>query len=154
MRNILISFDHDWFKKLENNEIIFEYRKVLPAEEVMAYFYVSNPIKAISGIAHFGRRELLSSWKDKFCDRPNEVLARINEYLDDCKYVVPILSFQKTQKIPLDKIRMDIPKFIVPRMYYYLDDSELLTYLNKNLSYIGPIKRNSFNYIKDDDICI
>ena len=47
----------------------------------------------------------------------------------------------------------DIPSFVVPRMYYYLDNTELLLYLKEKLIPIGPILENSFSVIADDDIC-
>ena len=61
--------------------------------------------------------------------------------------------FQKTVRIPLSKLREDIPDFIVPRMYYYLDGTGLLSYLEKELTPEDEIKINTFDVIKDDDIC-
>ena len=62
---------------------------------------------------------------------------------------MPILKFQKTNKINLSQLRIDIPKFIVPRMYYYIDDTELLSYLEENLYAIGDPTINNFLEIKD-----
>lgn len=153
MRTILLSFDANTFEMLEAGKKKFEYRKHLPKDEFVAFFYVSNPVKAITGKAFFGQRELLSTWMDKYADRPKEIRERIKEYLSDCRYVVPIKQFQKTTRIPLDKLRNDVPGFIVPRMYYYLDGTRLMSYLEKTLIPEGEIMTNFFDIIVDDDIC-
>lgn len=153
MSTILLSFESDWFFKLESGEKRFEYRKHFPKDQTTAYFYVSNPIKAISGIAHFDFRESLEEWKIKYADRSQEVQNRISDFALDCRFAVPLLSFQPTNRISLERLRQDIPGFIVPRMYYYIDDSDLLAYLNKNLIPQGQILRYSFDTIADADIC-
>lgn len=130
MNTILLSFEPEWFFLLESGQKKFEYRKHFPVgENTTVYFYVSNPIKAITGVAVFGKREKLIDWKEKYSDRPAEVMNRISEFMEDCTYAIPMLSFTKAIQIPLEKLRQDVENFIVPRMYYYLDDSDLLDYL-------------------------
>ncbi|WP_448899648.1 hypothetical protein [Clostridium perfringens] len=73
--------------------------------------------------------------------------------MTDCRYAVPMKTFTKTNKIPLDKLRNDLPNFIVPRMYYYIDDSELLEYLQTNLLPTEDTRINDFSFIADIDIC-
>lgn len=153
MRSILLSFQPEWFERLENGSLKFEYRKNLPAEPVKVYFYVSAPVKAISGIAYFDKPEKLIDWKDKYRNRSIEVQARIDDYLEDCRYAVPILSFQKTNKISLDILRNDISDFIVPRMYYYIENSKLEKYLEARLQNEGKKVENTFDIIMDEDIC-
>jgi predicted transcriptional regulator len=153
MRTMLLSFESNWFDKLENGETKFEYRKMLPSDAVTVYFYVSRPVMAISGIAHFGEREPLSSWLEKYSDRSADVIMRIKDYLADCNYAVPILDFLKTNKIPIKQLYSDLPTFVVPRMYYYLDNTDLLSYLNQNLRPIAPLMTNSFDAILDEEIC-
>ena len=126
MSTILLSFESDWFFKLEKGEKKFEYRKHFPKGKTRVYFYVSRPVMAITGVADFSDREDLSKWLEKFSDRPNEVQERIHEMLLDCRYAVPCLSFQPTNRISLAQLRSDMPDFIVPRMYYYLDELPLL----------------------------
>lgn len=152
MRTILLSFEPNWFDKLEKGEKKFEYRKNFPEGVTKAYFYVSNPVKAITGIAIFGEREKLEDWKEKYKDRPLDVKQKIDKLLINNKYAVPMLSFQPTNKIPLAKLRQDIPNFIVPRMYYYIDDSDLMDYLDNNLIHIGELRNNNFSVILDEDI--
>ncbi|MDB2108604.1 hypothetical protein PMW03_00440 [Clostridium paraputrificum] len=154
MSTILLSFEPDWFSFLESGKKKFEYRKHFPTgEDTTVYFYVSQPVKAITGIAHFGKRENLSDWLAKYSARPQEVKDRINDFMTDCRYAVPMKTFTKTNKIPLDKLRNDLPNFIVPRMYYYIDDSELLEYLQTNLLPTEDTRINDFSFIADIDIC-
>ncbi len=153
MKTILLSFDAETFELLEKGKKKFEYRKNLPEGEFVVYFYVSNPVKAITGKGYFGQRELLSTWIDKYADRPEEVQERIRDYLSDCRYVAPIYRFQKTIRLSLDKLREDMPGFIVPRMYYYLEGTALLTYLEKELISNEDILIHSFDIIENDDIC-
>lgn len=47
MKKILLSFKPFWAEKIMTGEKIYEYRKRFGNEPVMAYMYVSKPIKAI-----------------------------------------------------------------------------------------------------------
>ena len=153
MSTILLSFECDWFSLLESGEKKFEYRKHFPKGKTTVYFYVSKPVMAITGIAEFAEREELSDWLKKYEDRPSEVKERIADMMSDCKYAIPCVRFQKTNKIPLLKLRTDIDNFIVPRMYYYLDDLPMLKYLENTLKPIGNAIYHQFDVIADDDIC-
>ena len=153
MSTILLSFESDWFSLLESGDKKFEYRKHFPKGKTTAYFYVSKPVMAITGIAEFDEREELLTWKEKYKDKPIQVLNRIDEMLTDCRFAVPCLTFQPTNQISLNQLRKDFDDFIVPRMYYYLDDLPLLDYLKKNLTPSkGKIVHN-FELITNDDIC-
>ena len=66
---------------------------------------------------------------------------------------MPVIKFQMTNLISLKKLKNDIPKFMVPRMYYYLDGTELLDYLNQNLHTVGAPIINDFENFIDVDIC-
>ena len=153
MSTILLSFEADWFKKIESGEKKFEYRKHFPTGETTVYFYVSHPVKAITGKAVFGPRESLLDWKKRYKDRPHRVIERINEMLEDCRYAVPMHSFQATTMLPLEKLRVDIPDFVVPRMYYYLDNLPLLNYIQEHLLPIAEKVIFDFDNLSDDDIC-
>lgn len=139
---------------MENGSIKYEYRLNFPKEDkTLVFFYVSRPIKAISGIAVMGKREPLSSWLSEFASSDANLKNRIQSYLEDCRYAVPVLSFQKTNRIPLSKLQSDFENFVVPRMYYFIEDSELLQYLHQNLIAQGDPIINDFSLIKDEDIC-
>ena len=108
---------------------------------------------AITGIATFDEREELVGWKEKYSDRPRVVQDLIDEMLTDCRYAVPCLTFQPTNRLPLNKLREEIDNFIVPRMYYYIDDLPLLEYLKCNLVPTGEMLIHRFDTIEDEDIC-
>lgn len=154
MSTILLSFEPEWFSLLESGKKKFEYRKHFPdGDKTTVYFYVSNPVKAITGVAVFGNKEELCLWKEKYSDRPIEVKERISEFMEECNFAIPMLSFTRTIKISLKQLRTDIEGFIVPRMYYYIDDSDLLNYLKTNLTPLEETHQNDFSFISDDDIC-
>lgn len=44
-----------------------------------------------------------------------------------------IAEFQETTEIPLSELRSNLEKFIIPQMYYYIDDSPLLNYIEDHL---------------------
>ena len=153
MKTILLSFEPEWFEKVQSGKVIFEYRKQLPKEPVTVFFYVSRPIKAITGIAHFSAREPLADWLEKYSNRGCNVTNRIREYLEECNYVCRILDFQPTNQISLNALRNDLSTFIVPRMYYYIQEPSLVLYLNTHLIPSGDIIINDFSQVKDDNIC-
>ena len=64
-----------------------------------------------------------------------------------------ITNFQNTNMIPLEQLRNDLPGFVVPQMYYYIEDSLLLEYLENNLKPEGDLIKHSFKNITSDMIC-
>ena len=124
MRTILLSFQSEWYEKLVAGKMKFEYRMVLPKEETIVYFYVSKPIMAITGVAHFGARELLEDWLESYGKKNTETKKRIQNYMADCKYAARIYSYQETNAIKLQQLRKDIKGFAPPRMYYFIDETE------------------------------
>lgn len=48
-------------------------------------------------------------------------------------YVMEIQDFQQTTEIPLSALRKDLDRFIIPQMYYFLDDTPLLKYIENNI---------------------
>ena len=134
MSTIVLNFEPDWFSFLEPGKKKFEYRNYFPTgKDTTVYFYMSQPVKAITRIAHLGKRENLSDWLAKYSARPQEVKERINDFMTDCRYAVPMKTFTKTNKIPLDKLRNNLPNFIVPRMpVSFLSNFELYLYLRSS----------------------
>ena len=154
MRSILLSFEPEWFDYIETGKKKYEYRSNFPdGNNTFVYFYVSAPVKAICGMAVMGEREPLSTWLTKYESRSEDVVNRIRDLMTDCRYAIPILSFTPTIRIALKTLRNDIRKFIVPRMYYYINDSELEQYLRANLHPTGNSLKHDFDSILDDDIC-
>ena len=152
MKTILLSFKANVHKKVLSGEKIYEYRKVFPDGPIKAYLYVSAPIKSIVGIMHLDNRINLHQWKQKFSNEIDTV-ERIDEYLKSYKYAVEINSFQNTNMISLEQLRKDIPGFVVPQMYYYIDNTFLISYLDKHLINRGDLIEHTFNDISSRLIC-
>ena len=152
MRTILLSFKADVFQRVLTGEKLYEHRKVFPNEPIEAYLYVSAPIKSIKGIMYLDHKTDIEDWKEKFS---YDVAAqkRIEEYLKHHRYAMEIEAFQNTTAIPLQRLRRDLPSFIVPQMYYFIDGTELLAYLKANLEPIGERIVHDFSDIKSDQIC-
>ncbi|MFR3096621.1 hypothetical protein [Mediterraneibacter sp.] len=52
MRKMLLSFKPEVYEKIKSGKKKFEHRRNFPDEPIMAYMYVSAPIKAIKGIVY------------------------------------------------------------------------------------------------------
>lgn len=152
MRTMLLSFKADVYKKVISGEKIFEHRKVFPNEPIKAYLYVSNPVKAITGIMYLEHRVEIESWKNSYA-YDEAAIKKIDGYLEHHKYAMEIKEFHETSEIPLNQLRNDIPDFVVPQMYYFIDDSPLLKYLEKELQPTGKIIVHDFLDIKSSQIC-
>lgn len=152
MRTMLLSFKADVYKRVITGEKIYEHRKVFPDEPVVAYLYVSAPVKAITGIMKLNNKTSIESWKDKY-SYDDKALIRIDEYLVRHKYAMEIIEFQETNRISLEQLRDKMPRFVVPQMYYYIENSELLEYLEKNLQPIGEKIVHDFSDVSSDLIC-
>ncbi len=152
MRTMLLSFKADVFQRVLSGEKIYEHRKVFPDEPIEAYLYVSAPVKAIKGIMHLNNKTAIESWKQKY-SYDADALRRIDEYLQHHKFAMEISDFQNTNEIRLEKLREDIPGFVVPQMYYFIDDSNLLDYLKANLIAEGKMIMHQFDDVSSNQIC-
>jgi len=146
-------FKPEWFEKIKNGSKIYEYRRSFANEEVMAYMYVSTPMKMIVGKIHLGKRIDINTWKDKYHNKP-EIVERIDDFLIRHQYAMPIISFQMTEGIDLETLRQFNPKFVCPQMYYYLDNyTELFEFIRKNAVDKGKKQMNDFENASMDEIC-
>lgn len=152
MRTMLLSFKADVYKRVITGEKIYEHRKVFHNEPVIAYLYVSAPIKAITGIMKLDNKTSIESWKEKYA-YDEKAISRIDDYLIHHKYAMEITEFQETNSIPLEQLRDELSRFVVPQMYYYIENSELLKYLEKNLQPVGEKIVHDFSSIPSDLIC-
>lgn len=152
MRNMLLSFKADVYKRVLSGEKIYEHRKVFPDDPIRAFLYVSAPIKAITGIMYLRNKTSLEEWVKTY-SYDEKAVQRINEYLRHHRYAMEITNFQNTNTISLEKLRQDIPGFVVPQMYYFIDNSFILEYLNKNLYAKGELITHTFDGITSDMIC-
>lgn len=152
MRTMLLSFKADVFERVLSGEKIYEHRKVFPDEPIEAYLYVSTPVKAIKGIMHLNNRTSIESWKQKY-SYDEDAMERIDVYLQHHKYAMEISDFQNTTEISLNRLREDVPGFVVPQMYYFIDGSNLLDYLKENLTAEGEIITHNFDDVPSNQIC-
>ncbi len=132
MRKMLLSFKPEVYEKIKSGKKKFEHRRNFPDEPIMAYMYVSAPVKAITGIVYLGKRHLLSDWKEEFKEN-KDAIARIEKYQESYRYAMEIDEFQETTAISLYDLRRDVPGFVAPQMYIYLDGTELLTYIEQKI---------------------
>lgn len=153
MRKMLLSFKPEVYEKIKSGKKIFEHRRNFPDEPIMAYMYVSAPVKAITGIVYLGKRHLLSDWKEEFKE-DKDAIARIEKYQESYRYAMEIDEFQDTTAISLDDLRRDVPGFVAPQMYIYLDGTELLTYIEDRISWESANVRHNFDIVLSDEICI
>ena len=153
MRKILLSFSANVFDSVISGEKIYEHRNVFPDDRVEAYLYLGAPYKCICGIMHLNKRIDMKEWLDKYRD-DKAAVSRIQKYLEKQKYAMEITDFQMTNRIPLEKLRKELDRFVVPQMYYYLEDTELLNYLKSNLTKEGKIIKHDFSHIESSQICI
>ena len=153
MRKMLLSFKPEVYEKIKSGMKIFEHRRYFPDEPIMAYMYVSSPVKAVTGIVYLGKRHLLSDWREEF-KNDKDAVARIEKYQESYRYAMEIDEFQETTEISLDDLRHAVPGFVAPQMYMYLDGTELLEYINKHIKIQKVHLIHSFNRIASEQICV
>ena len=153
MRKMLLSFKPEVYEKIKSGKKIFEHRRNFPDEPIMAYMYVSAPVKAITGIVYLGKRHLLSDWHEEFKD-DKDAVARIEKYQESYRYAMEIDEFQETTEISLNDLRRDIPGFYAPQMYIYLDGTELVEYIENNINFLDKNIKHDFKEISSDMVCV
>lgn len=154
MRTMLLSFKPDIYQKIYHGIKIFEHRRNFPDESIVAYMYVSKPIRAIKGIVYLNNRHTLTDWENEFSDDP-AAIKRIKEYEESYRYVMEISEFQETTQISLDEIKKEFPDFVVPQSYIYLDKNpELLKYIENHLKLLTKNIKHDFSQITSEQICI
>lgn len=152
---MLLSFRPDVYEKIKSGVKIFEHRRNFPDEPIMAYMYVSSPVKAITGVVYLGKRHCLSDWLEYYKEDSNAV-TRIKEYMETYhyRYAMEIDSFQETSQISLDDLRENVPGFVATQMYIYLDGTELLEYIESNLKMTDLQVEHSFERIEACQVCV
>lgn len=153
MRKMLLSFKPEVYEKIKSGKKKFEHRRNFPDEPIMAYMYVSAPIKAIKGIVYLGKRHLLSDWKEEF-KNDKEAVVRIEKYQELYRYAMEIDEFQDTAEISLGDLRRDIPGFVAPQMYIYLDGTELLDYIENKIEKLDGYIAHDYSVIKSAEVCV
>jgi predicted transcriptional regulator len=150
---MLLSFKPEWYNLIKDGSKIYEYRRTFPDEEILAYMYVSSPMKMIVGKIHLGKKINLNTWKEQYKEDVS-VCERIEDFLTRHTYVMPILSFQMTKEITLTELRKFNPDFTCPQMYYYLENyPDLFEYIRNNAIEMGEKRINSFENVDKEEIC-
>jgi predicted transcriptional regulator len=150
---MLLSFKPEWYNLIKDGSKIYEYRRTFPDEEILAYMYVSSPMKMIVGKIHLGKKINLNTWKEQYKEDVS-VCERIDDFLTRHTYVMPILSFQMTKEITLTELRKFNPDFTCPQMYYYLENyPDLFEYIRNNAIEMGEKRINSFEIVDKEEIC-
>lgn len=70
------------------------------------------------------------------------------------RYAMEIDGFQETSQISLDDLRKNVLGFVAPQMYIYLDNTELLKYIENNMEIKDVHIEHSFDEINGDQICV
>lgn len=153
MRTLLLSLKPEVFENVLSGKKIYEHRRVFPKEDVIAYIYISRPVQALAGIMYLGNKIELSEWREQY-SYDKETVRRIDAYMEHHKVAMEIQKFQNTTQIPLKEIREKFPDFLIPQMYYYLEELPLLEYLQANLKPIGEPVLHEFGNITSEMICI
>lgn len=149
---MLLNFKADVYKKVISGEKIYEHRKVFPYKLIKSYLYVNTPIKVIIRIVYINNRTAIEDWKEKY-SYDKKTMERIMNYLQHYKYAMEITDFQNTNKISLEQLRIGLPRFVVLQMYYFIDNTPLLNYLEQNIIPYGEIIINDFSHITSEQIC-
>lgn len=152
MRTILISLKPNVFDNVASGKKIYEYRKVFPNEPIKAYIYISKPIQSITGFMILNNKISLETWRDQF-KNDQEAIKRIDDYMTKNRFAMQIHQFQNTNTIPLAKLKEFDPKFLIPQMYYYLDNTKLLKHLEKKLIPQGEPIKHEFSTLTSDMVC-
>lgn len=152
MRTMLMSLREDVYKKVLSGEKIYEHRKVFPDEPVKAYIYVSKPVQAICGVMYLSNKTSLLDWREQYKDDA-ETVKRIDEYLPIHKFGMEINRFENSKPIPIADLRENLEKFIIPQMYYFIEDSDLLKYIEANIQFDGVVVTHEYSNITSDMIC-
>lgn len=154
MRKMLLSFKPQIYDKIYEGVKIFEHRRNFPDEPIMAYMYVSKPVRAITGIVILNNRHKLEDWEIEFKDDV-EALERIKKYKESYRYAMEISEFKETNMISLDDLKRDINSFVAPQSYIYLDNNpKLLKYIESRISIKDKCIKHDFSNIIANQICV
>ena len=139
-------FYYDIYKK------IYEHRKVFPDEPVKAYIYVSKSIQAICGVMYLSNKTSLLDWREMYKEDVATV-KRIDVYLPIHKFGMEINRFEYSNSIPIVELRQNLDKFIIPQMYYYIEDLDLLRYIEANIEFDGIVIIHEYDNTTSEMIC-
>ena len=103
---MLLSFRPDVYEKIKSGVKIFEHRRNFPDEPIMAYMYVSSPVKAITGVVYLGKRHCLSDWMEDY-----------KEDGDWAYYVKSVIVFGRAKVVEDEKETLRMTRLIGLKYY-------------------------------------
>lgn len=96
MRKMLLSFKPEVYEKIKSGKKIFEHRRNFPDEPIMAYMYVSAPVKAITGIVYLGK-DIFYPIGKKNLKRIRMLLLALKNIKNHIDMLWRLMSFRKPQ---------------------------------------------------------
>lgn len=153
MKEILLSFRPEYFKPLLCGVKKYEYRKRFCDEETKAYLYLSGKVRKVVGILELGRPIRLDLTRDNYVAH-QETLKRVDKYIANRNInAVPVKSLSLFERpLSLEEIRMSIPKFMPPQMYFILDNHPMLKALLEKRTVKEKLYFNSHDTIYYDNL--
>ena len=94
-----------------------------------------------------------------FCKTCGKELNDDASFCNNCgtpigQVVTSNVSIKDDKKKEDNVVRLEIePTFVIPQMYYFIDESNLLSYLEQNLFPQGDLISNDFLEITSDMVC-
>lgn len=82
-----------------------------------------------------------------------EAVKRISDFMKSANYAMEILEFTETTKISLADLREANIDFVVPQMYYYIDNKPVLKFFEDKLTITGRTIQHTFDIITSDIVC-
>lgn len=143
----LMSFWPSVYNRIITKQKVYEFRRRFPRDCQKVYMYISKPVKAICGIVELENMMSLEMLKSKY-ENNLDVIKKLDDYYEQYRFVMEIKSIQKIRPIKLNEIREQVPSFVVPQSYLYLDNNpELQEYIFSHTEYMGDKIINDFTDI-------
>lgn len=155
MKTLFLSFKSEYYKALLYGLKKYEYRKRFCNEEVRAYLYLSGKERKVVGYLDLGKPIRLDLTKDDYINYP-DVLKRVDEYIATRDInAVPIKSLTLFKDpLSLEDIRMKIPNFMPPQMYFIIDNKKELKSLLENREIDKTVVSHSHESIYYDNLAV
>ena len=152
MGTVLLSLKPEAFQNVLSGKKYMSIERFSMMDLLLHIFTSVDLSKRLLELCIQEKKEIIE-WKKTYKD-DCAALERIDEYLKHHKVEMEIQKFQNTTSVSLGEIKKVFHKFIIPQMYYYLDDHPMLQYLEDNLIPIGEPIIHTFENITSNQICV
>ncbi len=117
-REIFLSFRPEFFRPILYGIKKYEYRKRFFKEPVIAYLYLSSPVREVIGIMELGQPLLIKEIINDI-DKKTITYSRLKKRLENnIQYAIPIKSLRLYKKpISIEEIKKIESSFHVPQSY-------------------------------------